>query len=242
MLTRKGQIRQGASRWRLPSPAKWSELQFWVLSCSVWKPQTGLAPSSEAEHVPACAACIRWPARNVRAAIAQLVSWAATVRNAVSDSHKQPVEVEELLRLDGPWTDAIARHATAVRSAWHLGDRLGQANALNNLGIVRLLPGDFRGAAGDLEQALVIYRDIGDREGQAEVLNETGTLHRVTGEPAEADACHQQALELARAIGSTPHEAHALRPPQRSACDWLQHAPKLNRSVRAACRPRYAPR
>src|ERR1035438_3485480 len=101
MLTRKGQIRQGASRWRLPSPAKWSELQFWVLSCSVWKPQTGLAPSSEAEHVPACAACIRWPARNVRAAIAQLVSWAATVRNAVSDSHKQPVEVEELLRLDG---------------------------------------------------------------------------------------------------------------------------------------------
>jgi tetratricopeptide (TPR) repeat protein len=159
------------------------------------------------------------------------VSWAATVRNAVSDSHKQPVEVEELLRLDGPWTDAIARHATAVRSAWHLGDRLGQANALNNLGIVRLLPGDFRGAAGDLEQALVIYRDIGDREGQAEVLNETGTLHRVTGEPAEADACHQQALELARAIGSTPHEAHALRPPQRSACDWLQHAPKLNRSV-----------
>ena len=33
----------------------------------------------------------------------------------------------ELLRRDGPWTEAITRHATARQSARHLGDRLGQA-------------------------------------------------------------------------------------------------------------------
>ena len=119
----------------------------------------------------------------------------------------------ELLRRDGPWTEAITRQATALQSARHLGDRLGQANALTDLGTVRRLTGDYPGAAGDLEQALAIYRDLGDRGGEAEVLNETGTLHRLSGEPAEAEACHQQALELAGAIGSARSEAPALRPP-----------------------------
>ena len=68
-----------------------------------------------------------------------------------------------LLRHDGPWTSAITRHAAAVQAARHLGDRLGQANALNDLGDVRRLTGDHRGAAEALEEALDIYRDIGDR-------------------------------------------------------------------------------
>ena len=42
-----------------------------------------------------------------------------------------------LLRHDGPWADAITRHAAAVQAAQRLGDRLGQADALTNLGIVR---------------------------------------------------------------------------------------------------------
>ena len=82
----------------------------------------------------------------------------------------------ELLRRDGPWTEAITRRATALQSARHLGDRLGQANAFTDLGTVRRLTGDYPGAAGDLEQALAIYRDLGDRGGEAEVLSETGTL------------------------------------------------------------------
>jgi hypothetical protein len=38
--------------------------------------------------------------------------------------------IAALLLLDGPWTDAITRHTAAVQAALHLGDRLGQANAL----------------------------------------------------------------------------------------------------------------
>jgi hypothetical protein len=75
---------------------------------------------------------------------------------------------------------------------------------------VRRLTGDYLGAAGDLEQALAIYRDIGGRGGDVTILNETGTLRRLIGEPAEGAACHQQALELARAIGSAWDEAHVL--------------------------------
>jgi tetratricopeptide (TPR) repeat protein len=90
------------------------------------------------------------------------------------------------------------------------GDRRGQANALRKLGTVRYLTGDFQGAAGDLEQAVAIYRTLGDRGGEVTALNETGTLHRLRGEPAGAQAHHQQALELARAIGSAWDEAHGL--------------------------------
>ena len=39
-----------------------------------------------------------------------------------------------LLRHDGPWAEALTRHATALRAAQHLGDRLGQANVLTDLG------------------------------------------------------------------------------------------------------------
>jgi tetratricopeptide (TPR) repeat protein len=71
-----------------------------------------------------------------------------------------------LLRRDGPWADAITRHAAAAQAAQRLGDRLGQAGALNDLGVVRWLTGDYPAAAQVLEQALGIYRDLGDRLGQ----------------------------------------------------------------------------
>ena len=56
-----------------------------------------------------------------------------------------------------------------------LGDRLGQANALFDLGLVRWVTGDHRVGVRDLEQALGIYRDLGDRLGQANVLSYLGS-------------------------------------------------------------------
>ena len=83
-----------------------------------------------------------------------------------------------LLRRDGPWADAITRHAAAVQAAQHAGDRLGQANALTDLGNARRLAGDYPGAAQALEQALGIYRDLGNRLGQANALNYLGNVRR----------------------------------------------------------------
>ena len=52
-----------------------------------------------------------------------------------------------LLRRDGPWADATTRHTAAIQAARHLGDRLGQGGALNDLGAVRRLTGDYPAAA-----------------------------------------------------------------------------------------------
>jgi DNA-binding SARP family transcriptional activator len=117
----------------------------------------------------------------------------------------------ELLCRDGPWTEAITRHAIAVQSARHLGDRLGQAGALTYLGEVRRLTGDHLGAAGDLEQALAIYRDLGGLLGQANAICGLADVRRMTSDYQGAAGDLEQALAIYRDLGDLLGQAYALR-------------------------------
>ena len=115
-----------------------------------------------------------------------------------------------LLRHDGPWADAIARHTAAIQAARHPGDRLGQANALRDLGAVRRLTGDYPAAAQAVEQALRIYRDLGDRLGQAWSLSDLGLTWLLRRNcPAAAQAL-EQALRIYRDLGDRLGQAWAL--------------------------------
>ncbi len=139
-----------------------------------------------------------------------------------------------LLRLDGPFADAITRHIVAAQAASHLGDRLGQANALNYLGAVRWRMADYRSAVEPLEQALHIYRDIGDRLGQANALLYLGTTLQSTGDyPAGAQVL-EQALKIYRDIGDRLGQANALlylgRPPW-TAGDYQGDAGTLEQAL-----------
>jgi tetratricopeptide (TPR) repeat protein/transcriptional regulator with XRE-family HTH domain len=115
-----------------------------------------------------------------------------------------------LLRLDGPWADAIARHTAAVQAARQLGDRLGQAGALNDLGDVRYATGDFPAAVQALEQALGIYRDLSDRLGQANALSCLGSVRWTTGDYPAAVQVLEQALAIYRDLGDRLGQARAL--------------------------------
>ncbi len=115
-----------------------------------------------------------------------------------------------LLRHDGPWAEALARHAAAVLAAHDLGDQSGQANALSNLGVARRLTGDFPGAARDLAEALEIYRDLGDRAGQANALTGLGTARELAGDFPGAAAGLSEALGIYRDLGDRLGQANAL--------------------------------
>jgi class 3 adenylate cyclase/tetratricopeptide (TPR) repeat protein len=115
-----------------------------------------------------------------------------------------------LLRHDGPWAEALARHAIALRSAQRLGDRPGQADALNDLGGVRKLTGDYPGAARVLKEALSIYRDLGDRPGQAYALTILGGVQVATGDYPGAAGHAEEALSIYRELGDRPSQAYAL--------------------------------
>jgi tetratricopeptide (TPR) repeat protein/transcriptional regulator with XRE-family HTH domain len=116
----------------------------------------------------------------------------------------------ELLRRDGPWTDAITRHAAAVQAAQRAGDRLGQAGALIDLGNIRRLTGNYRAAATVLEQALGIYRDLSSRLGQANALNHLGNVRRAMSDCPGSAQVLEQALGIYRDIGDRLGQADAL--------------------------------
>jgi tetratricopeptide (TPR) repeat protein/transcriptional regulator with XRE-family HTH domain len=115
-----------------------------------------------------------------------------------------------LLRLDGPWAEAITRHEAAAQAARDAGDRLSEANALNDLGEVLYMTGDYLAATRDLDQALDIYRDIGSGLGQANVLHNIGVVRNLTDDYPAAIQALEQALGICRDIGDRLGQANAL--------------------------------
>jgi tetratricopeptide (TPR) repeat protein len=115
-----------------------------------------------------------------------------------------------LLRRDGPWADAITRHTAAITAARQLGDRLGEASARTDLGIMRRLTGDYPAAAQLLEEALSISRDLGDRLAQANALTALGAVRQMTGDYPAAARANEEALGICRDLGDRPGQANAL--------------------------------
>jgi len=116
-----------------------------------------------------------------------------------------------LLSRDGPWTEAISRHATAVQAAQDLGDPAGQATALTNLGDVRRATGDFAGAQRALDEAAGICRNLGDRSAQAAALCLLGGARQLAGNYSGAAAALAEALAICRDLGDRPGQVGALR-------------------------------
>jgi tetratricopeptide (TPR) repeat protein/transcriptional regulator with XRE-family HTH domain len=115
-----------------------------------------------------------------------------------------------LWRSDGPWAEAITSHTAAVQAARHLGDRLGQANALTDLGHLRRMISDYPAAAQDLNEALAIYRDLGDRLGLANALFDLGLVRWVTGDHRTSARDLEQALGIYCDLGDRRGQANVL--------------------------------
>jgi tetratricopeptide (TPR) repeat protein/transcriptional regulator with XRE-family HTH domain len=173
------------------------------------------APASAGGEVPAAVPAMAGQEQALAWARAERASLLACLDHAAgTGQHARVIALTAalagLLRRDGPWAEAIARHTAAIQAARHLGDRLGQANALSDLGVVRRLADDFPAAAQALEQALGIYRDLGDGLGQANALSSLGVVRRATGDyPAAAQAL-EQALGIYRDLGDRLGQANAL--------------------------------
>ncbi|MGD0377598.1 MAG: tetratricopeptide repeat protein [Streptosporangiaceae bacterium] len=168
-----------------------------------------------ARTIPAAVPVLAGPVQALAWARAERASLLACLDQATGTGQHLRIialtaDIAALLRYDGPWAEAITRHATALRAAQHLGDRPGQAGALTNLADVRRLAGDAPGAARDLEEALGIHRDIGDRIGQAGALHSLGHVRRLTGDYPGAARDLEEALGIHRDIGDRLGQAGAL--------------------------------
>src|SRR5271170_4903412 len=176
-----------------------------------------------ARGVPAPAAGTVSAAVPVLAGREQALAWARAERTSLlacldqvtaAGQHARVIALTAalaaLLRYDGPWDEAITRHAAAVQAARQIGDRPGQALALTDLGDIRQLTGDYLGAARDLQEALGISRDLGDRPGQAHALTHLGNTRQLTGDYPGAARDLQEAVGISRDLGDRPGQALAL--------------------------------
>jgi len=166
------------------------------------------APPPETPSLPDREHALSW-ARTERANLFACLDHTAATGQAVRVV-AFTASVAALLRHDGPWAEAIDRHTAAAESARRLGDRLSQANALNELGIVLRLTGDYRGAAETQQEALRIYSHLGSRLGRANVLSHLGYMHYLTDDYPQAAAYLQEALALYRALGDQVGQPDAL--------------------------------
>ena len=92
---------------------------------------------------------------------------------ATGPARPSPTSLGDARLLTGDYPGAARDLEEALGISRDLGDRFGQADALTNLGRVRMTS-DYPGATRDLEEALGIYRDLGTGQGQARALNNLG--------------------------------------------------------------------
>ena len=121
-----------------------------------------------------------------------------------------PAAMSGFLASHGHWDQAAALHQTALTAARQAGDRLGEAHALAELGILQRETGDYPAAAASLALAVALFHDLEDLSGEADALNRLGFLRVLTGDYPAAAASHEQALALARRASKRSTEADAL--------------------------------
>jgi tetratricopeptide (TPR) repeat protein/transcriptional regulator with XRE-family HTH domain len=120
-----------------------------------------------------------------------------------------PAAISGFLFARGHWDQSAALLRAALAAADQSGDRPGQAGALNELGLLQRVTGDYPAAAASHRQALELYRALGDRLGQASALDNLGPVQAETGDYPAAAASHQQALAIFHDIGHRAGQALA---------------------------------
>ena len=108
------------------------------------------------------------------------------------------------------WAECVTMHRVAVQSARKVGDRLGEAWVLNQLGFALARLRDPE-AFGLLEQALTIRQELGDTRGEAQTAIALGEGHlNVYGPGQDALRYMHRAADLLEPMGAISLRSVAL--------------------------------
>jgi tetratricopeptide (TPR) repeat protein len=94
-------------------------------------------------------------------------------------------------RLTVDYATAALTLSDALKLYRVVGDQLGQADALSELGFVHRLAGDSDSAIASHKLALELYRKLGDAYGEAESLRTSAELFRRLGTVASSSRPRQ---------------------------------------------------
>lgn len=97
---------------------------------------------------------------------------------------------------------AIAVYNFAISIAEKLGDKLGIAQPLNNIGMTHKAQGNYAQALESFQGSLKIVTELGDKALLGSVLNNTGLVHSAQGNYVQALEDFQKSLALSEAVGN----------------------------------------
>src|SRR5215470_13923644 len=163
------------------------------------------------------ARCLSVYCRFSLALVLSLASWPVAAQDRDQDRDRAAAEraFAEGARLWKEGTAAsrlltIEKYQEALALWRVVGDRKGEARAIEQIGNAYNGLGDYRKALGYWEQAAPLKRALEDHQGEALVLVNIGSAYIRLGEKERAMDRLTQALPLARATGELRTEARAL--------------------------------
>ena len=171
-------------------------------------PPTAAASCEHRPPLPDHAAALSWMRSefdNLIAAITHAADHAEHARVVVLTA-----ALDAFLLLEEPLALSVSLHRAAISAARRSGDRLGEANAAEDLGRVYLMTSGHAAASTALGDALALYRSLGDRLGEANSLHDLARTHHLVSDFATAAELHGQALALYQELDDRLGEANAL--------------------------------
>jgi non-specific serine/threonine protein kinase len=103
----------------------------------------------------------------------------------------------------GDFDEGVRLHTEGLALRRELGDEVGIAGALNNLGVAYDMGGDHARARELYEECLVVSRTLGDPMRIASALMNLGIVSRQQGDADRAAAYYGESLALMREMGNT---------------------------------------
>src|SRR5215217_4878788 len=107
----------------------------------------------------------------------------------------------DVSRCTGAITNARALFEEGLAAAREVGNKVGIAWSLGNLGRTARIQGDYARATRLLEESLSVCRDVGDRWGAALSLGNLGRAALARNEYQRAAALFEENLALRRDLG-----------------------------------------
>lgn len=138
----------------------------------------------------------------------------------IKDGNNQIVEpnaeIEKLWQLgeqqyqNSQFIEAIATYEQILSLYLQIGDRVGEAEALERIGTMHDFLGEYSQALEVYQQALTIKKEHGDRAGEGSLLNSIGNIYYQQGEYDQALNFYQQVLEIRKEVGDLVGEGRTL--------------------------------
>ncbi|GAB4431404.1 MAG: adenylate/guanylate cyclase domain-containing protein [Anaerolineae bacterium] len=172
--------------------------------------QAGAAPDKAvAAEARVAEGVTRWRQGDYEAArqpLEQAIQLAAETDNQIIEARSTYYIAQTYLYQNNyPLAQENYERALAVYRA--IGHGPGEADALNNLGVINHEQGRYPQALDYYEQVLALFYKMGDRHGQAVALVNLGTVYCDLGNVQPARDYLEKSLDLAREIGDVWNEA-----------------------------------